>query len=152
MPLSRRWWQHGSVSRSSCGVQGSFEKIREVSQPESLPESYLQTAQGLALEGCYVLGMSTKSLGSIRSEEATSLSRNAVEEGLSFSSLLVFRNELKPDTRDAIIDLKSGAVRPVMITGGARLSSFCPCTLFSSKEGDREGFHWPYSSTGALCR
>lgn len=41
-------------------MQGSFEKIQELSAVESLPLDYLQTAKEHALDGCYVLGLSHK--------------------------------------------------------------------------------------------
>lgn len=43
-------------------------------------------------------------------EEILSLSRDQVEDGLSFVALLLFRNELKSDTRVAIENLKDGQV------------------------------------------
>jgi hypothetical protein len=41
-------------------MQGSFEKIQELSTAASLPLDYLQTAKARALDGCYVLGLSYK--------------------------------------------------------------------------------------------
>ena len=103
--------------------QGSFERIGQICQQDSLPGNYMHEAQALALEGCYVLGISMKDLGVIRSEAALVMSRDQVEEGLTFTSLMAFRNELKHDTRDAILEMKEGNVRPVMITGGIHLPS-----------------------------
>ena len=99
-------------------LQGSFEKIGNICDPASLPDNYMQEAQALALEGCYVLGVSMRTLDVARSEEALRMSRDEVEAGLNFTALLAFRNELKHDTREAIIEMKEGNVRPVMITGG----------------------------------
>ena len=60
------------------------------------------------------------------------LSRDAVEQDLAFLGLIVFRNELKPDSRDAILALKKGYVRPVMVTGdNAQASNFqCLCITY----------------------
>ena len=52
-----------------------------------------------------------------RPEQVAAMSRDAVEQDLAFLGLIVFRNELKPDSRDAILALKKGYVRPVMVTG-----------------------------------
>ena len=49
--------------------------------------------------------------------EAFLKSRDDVESNLSFLGLFMFRNELKPDTRDAILEFKKGDTRVVMITG-----------------------------------
>ena len=99
-------------------LKGSFEKIGNICQTASLPEGYIRDAQALALEGCYVLGMSVNRLDISRPEEALGMSRDQLEEGLNFAALLVFRNELKHDTRSAILEMKEGNVRPIMITGG----------------------------------
>ena len=101
-----------------AGLQGSFEKVGHISLPSSLPANFMHEAQALALEGCYVLGVSMKTLGKIRTEEALIMPRDKVEDGLSFIALMAFRNELKHDTRTAILEMKEGNVRPVMITGG----------------------------------
>ena len=67
-----------------------------------------------------------------RPEQVAALSRDAVEQDLAFLGLIVFRNELKPDSRDAILALKKGYVRPVMVTGdNAQASSFrCMCIMY----------------------
>ena len=61
-----------------------------------------------------------------RPEQVAALSRDAVEQDLAFLGLIVFRNELKPDSRDAILALKKGYVRPVMVTGDNAQASIRP--------------------------
>lgn len=112
-------------------LQGSFEKIGNICEPASLPGNYMEEAQALALEGCYVLGISMKRLNVTRSEEALVLSRDQLEAGLSFSGLMAFRNELKHDTRDAILEMKEGNVRPVMITGGEQCPINCQFSRYT---------------------
>lgn len=38
-------------------LQGSYEKVYDLSSPSSLPHDYMETARSHALEGCYVLGL-----------------------------------------------------------------------------------------------
>jgi predicted P-type ATPase len=98
--------------------KGSFEKIQEHSIEGSIPLGYLQTAKDHALGGCYVLGLSHKSLGTTLTLDAVkSMSRDNLERDLTFVSLLLFRNELKKDTRAAIEALREGQVRSLMVTG-----------------------------------
>ncbi|KAG0585432.1 hypothetical protein KC19_2G011200 [Ceratodon purpureus] len=98
--------------------KGSFEKIRELSAPHSLPTNYMHTARQHALDGCYVLGLGYRNLGSdCNLERVEKLSRDDLEKDLEFVALILFRNELKPDSRNAIETLKAGEVRPVMVTG-----------------------------------
>ena len=98
--------------------KGSFEKVAEATRSETVPSDYQNTARGMALDGCYVLGISMKSLDPTLSPEAIGhLTRDDVEKDLDLLGLIAFRNELKHDTAEAIGYLKGGDVRPVMITG-----------------------------------
>ncbi|XP_024527352.1 probable cation-transporting ATPase 13A4 [Selaginella moellendorffii] len=98
--------------------KGSFEKIKELSNAQSLPADYEDRARLQALQGCYVLGLSYRYLGrELGFEDMLALPRNELEKDLNFISLVLFRNELKPDSSAAIQSLKAGKVRPVMVTG-----------------------------------
>ncbi|POM63022.1 P-type ATPase (P-ATPase) Superfamily [Phytophthora palmivora] len=52
--------------------------------------------------------------------------REAVDESLSLLGLILFRNELKDHTADAIAKLKAGDIRTVMITGD---NAMCGCYI-----------------------
>ncbi|CAM6091151.1 unnamed protein product [Calypogeia fissa] len=98
--------------------KGSFENIGELSDVKSLPQDYLKVAQGHSLNGCYTLGLSYRSLGKPENiEDLLSMPREELETGLHFLALIMFRNELKADSRGAIEALKSGEVRTLMVTG-----------------------------------
>ena len=56
---------------------------------------------------CLVL---TRCLGVMPVNQAAALSRDELEAGLDLLALLLFRNELKPDTAEAITHLKEGQV------------------------------------------
>jgi len=77
----------------------------------------LAKARAAAQDGCYVLAMGFKELGNAFDDELAAMSRDASEEALSILGLVLFRNELKADSRSAMLQLKAGDVRPVMITG-----------------------------------
>lgn len=99
--------------------KGSYEKMASVSSSNSIPANYFETAENLAKNGCYVLGIAFKEMPSM-SEAALAAflaDRDAVEESLALLGLIMFRNEIKEDSRDAILTLKQGDIRPVMITG-----------------------------------
>nr|PNR41660.1 hypothetical protein PHYPA_019065 [Physcomitrium patens] len=98
--------------------KGSFEKIKDLTAFQSFPTNYMHIAHQHAQDGCYVLGLSFRSLGSdYNLENVAKLSRDELEKDLDFVALILFRNELKPDSRNAIEALKEGEVRPVMVTG-----------------------------------
>ena len=52
-----------------------------------------------------------RQLEGVTLEQAIALPREQLEQGLSLQGLLLFRNELKLDTSQAISDLKQGQVR-----------------------------------------
>jgi magnesium-transporting ATPase (P-type) len=126
--------------------KGSFEKVAELCNPATLPPGFLETAQRHALKGCYVLGVCHKLLtpptASIDLNApsgralAAGVNRSELEVPGSFTllGLVLFRNELKPDTEQAVRALRGGGVRNVMITGDnaqcgfyiARTSSLLP--------------------------
>ncbi|KAJ1816640.1 hypothetical protein LPJ56_004248 [Coemansia sp. RSA 2599] len=102
-------------------VKGSFERIKEISRPESLPADYDKVCADLAREGCYVLAIAHKRVD-VPIEQLHEQAQDEVESGCEFAGLLVFKNMLKPDTADAIAELKHGSTRTVMITGDTALT------------------------------
>eukprot|EP00123_Amoebidium_parasiticum_P018505 comp24227_c0_seq1/m.44649 comp24227_c0_seq1/g.44649 ORF comp24227_c0_seq1/g.44649 comp24227_c0_seq1/m.44649 type:complete len:1428 (-) comp24227_c0_seq1:888-5171(-) len=104
-------------------AKGSFEKVKAMSRPDSVPADYDAVASGHAQEGCYTLGFAHRSVGRVDVAAIKSMSREEIESGLEFLGLIMFRNLLKDDTADAIAQLKKGSVRPVMITGDNALTA-----------------------------
>ncbi|KAJ3321500.1 hypothetical protein HDU76_014084, partial [Blyttiomyces sp. JEL0837] len=99
-------------------LKGSFEKIKEICDPASVPVNYDETARFQASEGCYVLAFARREIPSnITLDEALKLSRSQLESAPTLLGLCLFRNELKPDTADALEELRDGGCRVVMITG-----------------------------------
>ncbi|OBZ81777.1 hypothetical protein A0J61_10175 [Choanephora cucurbitarum] len=107
-------------------VKGAYEKIKEISNPKSIPKDYDDVAANQARQGCYVLGLSHReiSLDQIKGgiEELSSWTRDQMESNLSFLGLIVFKNQLKTDTAENIAELKQGDNRTVMITGDTALT------------------------------
>ncbi|KAI8379410.1 uncharacterized protein BYT42DRAFT_568700 [Radiomyces spectabilis] len=103
--------------------KGSFERIQELSRPDSIPSDFSQRTSHLAREGCYVLAMAHRDLGrDVDIDAVKNWTRDQLESHLSFVGLVLFKNLLKPDTADAIRQLKEGDTRTVMITGDNALT------------------------------
>ncbi|KAL1914669.1 uncharacterized protein VTP21DRAFT_8080 [Calcarisporiella thermophila] len=103
-----------------CFVKGSFERIKQICDPDSIPGDYDEITSRLAMEGCYVLALGHRSMGHIDSighDTIQGWTREEVEKEPQFAGLILFRNSLKPDTAQAIAELKRGDTRVVMITG-----------------------------------
>ncbi|KAJ2416369.1 hypothetical protein GGI10_001031 [Coemansia sp. RSA 2530] len=103
-------------------VKGSFERVKGVSRVGSVPNSYDSVCANLAREGCYVLAFAHKILDVASPELVKDLSQDDIEADCDLLGLLVFRNNLKPDTATAIAELKRGSTRTVMITGDNALT------------------------------
>lgn len=88
------------------------------------PDYNAEVARFHAMQGCYVIGMSYRNLGSVSEREIGAMTRNEAEAkgSLKMIGLLLFRNELKVETSEAIHLIREGDVRPVMVTGD---NAFC---------------------------
>ncbi|KAJ1655293.1 hypothetical protein IWQ61_004935, partial [Dispira simplex] len=104
-------------------VKGSFENIKENCRPWTIPGHYNSVTARWAKEGCYVLAMGHRDLGKLTDLTTTqNLSRDDIEQDLTFLGLLLFKNNLKEDTAAAIHELREGSTRTVMITGDNALT------------------------------
>lgn len=106
-------------------VKGAYEKIKDLALADSVPADYDRVTSGLARQGCYVLALAHREIdldqiGGL--EGFRCWTRDQMEEQIDFCGLIVFKNQLKEDTADAIAELKRGATRTVMITGDTALT------------------------------
>ncbi|OWZ18491.1 P-type ATPase (P-ATPase) [Phytophthora megakarya] len=123
--------RHRTTGRLLVFCKGSYERMQQLSKLDSVPNDYKTVADRLAKDGCYVLGLSYRELPSdcdwsTEQIDAFLSNRDAVDENLSLLGLILFRNELKEDTTDAIAQLKAGDIRVVMITGD---NAMCGCYI-----------------------
>lgn len=106
-------------------MKGSYERIGGLVDPnKALPRDFRAVTEQYASEQYYVLGLGVKELSGTWASPSglASLRRDDLEEGLSFSGLLLFRNEIKSDSPQALEILKAGQVRCVMCTGDNALT------------------------------
>ncbi|KAJ2158385.1 hypothetical protein GGF46_003810 [Coemansia sp. RSA 552] len=114
--------QDASTGSVHVFVKGSFERIRAISNAASVPSDYDTATAGWAKEGCYVLALAHRNLGTVDMEKVAGMSREELEAGCDMAGLLLFRNKLKHDTAGAIAALRQGGTRTVMITGDTALT------------------------------
>jgi len=105
--------------KSYVMVKGSYEAIHALCLPQSVPSNYKEVTEYYAKEQYYVLAVGMKEL---KSADVLSEDRNALESGLTLLALLLFRNEVKPDSPEAIEHLAAGGIRRVMCTGDNALT------------------------------
>ncbi len=98
-------------------TKGSFEMVQGKCKPETIPENYEAITRQLASEGFYVLALAAKPLPNVRDIREIGSRRADLEHSLDFLGLLLFKNEVKPDSAAAVEVLKEGGIKPLIITG-----------------------------------
>eukprot|EP00916_Digyalum_oweni_P012763 GHVL01021068.1.p1 GENE.GHVL01021068.1~~GHVL01021068.1.p1 ORF type:complete len:1304 (+),score=185.97 GHVL01021068.1:103-4014(+) len=101
--------------------KGSYEKIKDMCT-NGVPDDFLPIAMSYAMQGVYVLAVGMKMV-EMPSNGVEGFQRQDIESNLTMISLLLFRNELKPETVDCISQLRTGKIRPVIITGDNALTA-----------------------------
>jgi len=109
-----------------------------VDKKTSLPQDFKEVTEYYAEEQYYVLGLGVKELPKETTSPTglASLRRDDMEQGLTFYGLLLFRNEIKPDSLQALKMLKDGNIRCVMCTGDNALTGVAIGRLCSMLHGE----------------
>eukprot|EP00929_Paragymnodinium_shiwhaense_P069047 TRINITY_DN34836_c0_g1_i1.p1 TRINITY_DN34836_c0_g1~~TRINITY_DN34836_c0_g1_i1.p1 ORF type:complete len:1365 (+),score=345.52 TRINITY_DN34836_c0_g1_i1:125-4219(+) len=104
-------------------VKGSYERIQQISLPNSVPFDYDERTQTAAKEGYYTLGIATKRLPpGLTAQQLADMTRDSLEAQLRICGLLLFRNEMKWDSPQAIKALQKGHIDAVICTGDNALT------------------------------
>eukprot|EP00921_Rhytidocystis_pertsovi_P009919 GHVQ01015886.1.p1 GENE.GHVQ01015886.1~~GHVQ01015886.1.p1 ORF type:complete len:1731 (-),score=163.47 GHVQ01015886.1:195-5387(-) len=98
--------------------KGSYEGVEGVAK--NVPALFGPTTKRLAEDGFYVLGIAFKRY---EGKSDCEVPRTEVESNLRVLGLLLFRNDLKSDSKDVIMQLRAGGVDSVMITGDNALTA-----------------------------
>lgn len=102
-----------SSGRLLAFVKGAYDKISQIAEGPSVPPEFGDVCEGYASQCFYVLAMSWKEI----SAEEVMATRDTLEQGLQMCGLLLFRNEMKSDSREVIEELKLGGINCVICTG-----------------------------------
>jgi cation-transporting ATPase 13A3/4/5 len=103
-------------------VKGSGESIMKICQPYSLPNDFDTVLRGSAKSGIYQISMASKEMSSV---DLSKISRDEIEQNLSFVGVINFKNVLRDETPATIRELQDGEVRLLMITGDSLLTGIC---------------------------
>ncbi|CAD7928280.1 unnamed protein product [Amoebophrya sp. A120] len=99
-------------------TKGSFESVSKRCKPDTIPATAGALAKEKALQGFYVLSMATRRYDAPSRQYAVEkVTRQELEQDLTFLGFLHFRNEIKPDSAAALAELRNANIRLVMITG-----------------------------------
>lgn len=96
--------------------KGSFEALK--GRCSNINDVIVRAQDVHARDGCYVLGVGIKEIQEGKTEAYVSkLHRSDVERGLNFIGLILFRNEVKPDSKQCIDEIRSAGIECIMLTG-----------------------------------
>ena len=104
--------------------KGSPEKIKELCDPSTIPESFDETLNNYTTRGYRVLGMAAKSL-KMSFKQSQEIRRDIVEKNMIFLGLLIVQNKLKEKTKECLEKFDNADLRMVMATGDNILTAIC---------------------------
>ncbi|KAL8427660.1 hypothetical protein Efla_007079 [Eimeria flavescens] len=101
--------------------KGRYEEVAKACVSSSVPSDFVECGRKYAKDGIYVVGAAYRDLTAEELEELDTRESNppraVVESNLSCLGLVLFRNELRSDAKEALETLKEGGIRCVMLTG-----------------------------------
>ncbi|XP_053650214.1 polyamine-transporting ATPase 13A3 isoform X7 [Cherax quadricarinatus] len=99
-------------------VKGAPEIIQSLCKPESIPDGLGPILTHFTVQGFRVIALAYRTLHMKLSwHEAQKISRDQVEQDLTFVGLLILQNMLKPETSAVIHQLQQANIRTLMVTG-----------------------------------
>ena len=104
--------------------KGSPEKIKELCDPSTIPESFDETLNNYTTRGYRVLGMAAKSL-TMNFQQSQTITREAVEKNMLFLGFLIVQNKLKEKTKESLEKYDNADLRMMMATGDNILTAIC---------------------------
>ena len=104
--------------------KGSPEKIKELCDPSTIPESYDETLNIYTTRGYRVLGMAAKGL-TMSFEQTQTVKRQTVEKNMLFLGFLIVQNKLKEKTMECLEKFDNADLRMMMATGDNILTAIC---------------------------
>ena len=93
-------------------AKGAPEVISGICSPGTLPDNFTTELSSIS-DGTRVLAMAYKKLDKNKND----FSREECEKDLDFVGFLVFKNNLKHDSKDVIAELSAAEIKSVMVTG-----------------------------------
>jgi len=106
----------GSDTFYKMHIKGSPEKIRELSNPATVPENFHHVLNKYTEDGKRVLAVATKVLNQ-KWKEISKANQEDLESDFIFVGFLIMENKLKDVTTKIINDLHKANIKTVMVTG-----------------------------------
>ena len=83
-------------------IIGAPEFIRKLCHGKTLPSNYLERLESLSKEGYRILAMGRKLFPGWKPHKVMTMSREQLESDLEFVGFIIFKNNLKPESKQVI--------------------------------------------------
>merc|ERR1712106_820292 len=99
--------------------KGSPEMIQKLCLPETTPHNYTSVLESYASHGFRILALASKVIipAMAKAGKINKMTREQVEEDLTFLGLVILKNRLKPASIGVLNELRGANIRTVMVTG-----------------------------------
>ncbi|XP_073434741.1 probable cation-transporting ATPase 13A4 isoform X2 [Dendrobates tinctorius] len=98
-------------------MKGAPEMVVSFCKPETVPDNFSEKLDDCTVQGFRVIGLACRSLQKEDLPKSFDTDRELVERDLTFLGLVIFENQLKPETSSALQELIEANIRTVMVTG-----------------------------------
>ncbi|XP_077998098.1 polyamine-transporting ATPase 13A3-like isoform X2 [Glandiceps talaboti] len=119
-------------------VKGAPEKVASLCDNATVPDDFYDVLHEYTHQGLRVLAIAFRNLpGDISYNDIKKITRDEVENNLTFLGLLIMQNTIKSETIPAIKKLKKAKIRTVMVTGDNILTAIHvarKCAMIEQKE------------------
>ncbi|KAM4040354.1 polyamine-transporting ATPase 13A3 isoform 1-T1 [Anomaloglossus baeobatrachus] len=149
--------------RMDAYVKGAPEVIASLCRAETVPSDFAVVLEDYTKQGYRVIALAHRKLESkISWHKVQNISREAIENNMTFLGLIIMQNKLKPETPAVLEDLRKANIRMVMVTGDNMLTAIsvardCGMILphdkvivaeaLPPKDGQAAKINWHYADT-----
>uniref|UniRef100_A0A8C5MPF4 Polyamine-transporting ATPase 13A3 n=1 Tax=Leptobrachium leishanense TaxID=445787 RepID=A0A8C5MPF4_9ANUR len=110
--------------RMDAYVKGAPEVVASLCKPETVPADFASVLEEYTKQGYRVIALAHRKLESKLSwHKVQNISRDAIENNMTFLGLIIMQNKLKKETPDVLQDLRNANIRMVMVTGDNMLTA-----------------------------
>ncbi|XP_053566183.1 polyamine-transporting ATPase 13A3 [Bombina bombina] len=149
--------------RMDAYVKGAPEVVASLCKQETVPGDFASVLEEYTKQGYRVIALAHRKLESkISWHKVQNISRDAIENNMTFLGLIIMQNKLKDETPGVLEDLRKAKIRMVMVTGDNMLTAIsvardCGMILphdkvivaeaLPPKDGQAAKIYWHYADT-----
>ncbi|XP_063298835.1 polyamine-transporting ATPase 13A3 [Pelobates fuscus] len=149
--------------RMDAYVKGAPEVIASLCKKDTVPADFAIVLEEYTKQGYRVIALAHRRLESkISWHKVQNISRDAIENNMTFLGLIIMQNKLKQETPAVLEDLRKANIRMVMVTGDNMLTAIsvardCGMILphdkvivaeaLPPKDGQAAKINWHYADT-----